>query len=84
MPAAREEIERAKEEGVRIINGRGLSKIIEQGGKVKGLETKKCVSVFDEKGHFSPVYDEGDKTVSYTHLPCAGSKRSIIRMARSR
>ncbi|MGI6721482.1 MAG: FAD-dependent oxidoreductase [Anaerovoracaceae bacterium] len=63
MPAAREEIERAKEEGVVIINGRGLSSIVEDGGRISGLETKKCLSVFDEEGKFAPVYDEDDKTV---------------------
>ena len=63
MPAAREEIERAKEEGVVIINGRGLNAIIEENGKVKGLETKKCVSVFNEQHRFSPVYDETDTSI---------------------
>ncbi|MGI6021114.1 MAG: FAD-dependent oxidoreductase [Lachnospiraceae bacterium] len=63
MPAAKEEIARAKEEGVRIINGRGLSKVIEENGKVIGLETMKCVSVFDEYYRFNPVYDNEDKTV---------------------
>lgn len=63
MPAAKEEIARAKEEGIVIINGRGLSSIIEEDGKAVGLETKKCVSVYDEKHRFSPVYDENDKTV---------------------
>lgn len=63
MPAAKEEITRAKEEGIVIINGRGLSSIIEEDGKAVGLETKKCVSVYDEKHRFSPVYDENDKTV---------------------
>jgi len=63
MPATREEIERAREEGVTIINSRGLNKIVEENGKVIGLETKKCVSVFNEKGRFSPVYDKNDKEV---------------------
>ncbi len=63
MPAAKEEIERAREEGIVIINGRGLSSIIEEDGEAVGLETKKCVSVYDEKHRFSPVYDEDDKTV---------------------
>lgn len=63
MPAQKEEIERAKEEGITIINGRGLNRIVEENGKVVGLETKKCVSVFDENHRFSPVYDEADKTV---------------------
>lgn len=61
MPAAQEEISRAKEEGVTILNGYGLSRILEENGTVKGLEAKKCVSVYDEKGYFSPVYDENEK-----------------------
>lgn len=60
MPASNEEIERALEEGVKLITGRGLKKVVYDGDKVIGLETKKCVSVFDEKGRFSPVYDEDD------------------------
>jgi NADPH-dependent glutamate synthase beta subunit-like oxidoreductase len=63
MPAQKEEIARAKEEGVIIINGRGLSSIVEEDGKVAGLETKRCVSVYDEKKRFHPVYDEADKTI---------------------
>ncbi len=63
MPATSEEIARAREEGVKIINSRGLSKVVEKGGKVTGLETKACVSVFDENHRFSPKYDEVDKTV---------------------
>ncbi len=60
MPATNEEIERALEEGVKLITGRGLKKVVYDGDKVIGLETKKCTSVFDEKGRFSPVYDEDD------------------------
>jgi len=63
MPATKEEIARAKEEGVKIFNGRGLSKVIVSEEKVSGLETVKCVSVFDEKHRFSPKYDESDKAV---------------------
>ena len=63
MPASREEIDRAKEEGVHIINGHGLSRILDDNGKVIGLETKRCVSVFDENGRFNPVYDEDDKQI---------------------
>ncbi len=63
MPASKEEIERALEEGIEIINGRGLSKVIEEGGKVTGLETILCTSVFDENHRFNPQYDESDKLV---------------------
>jgi NADPH-dependent glutamate synthase beta subunit-like oxidoreductase len=64
MPAQREEIARAKEEGVKILNGLGLSRVItDKSGKVTGLETKACVSVFDENGRFAPKYDEQSKSV---------------------
>lgn len=60
MPATNEEIERALEEGVKLVTGRGLKKVVYDGDKVIGLETKKCTSVFDENGRFNPVYDEDD------------------------
>lgn len=64
MPASREEIDRAKEEGVKILNGLGLNRVInDEKGKVTGLETKKCVSVRDEEGRFAPKYDETVKSV---------------------
>lgn len=57
MPASREEIERAKEEGVIIMPSWGLSKVIEENGVLKGMELKRCTSIRDEKGAFSPQYD---------------------------
>jgi NADPH-dependent glutamate synthase beta subunit-like oxidoreductase len=64
MPASREEIDRAKEEGVKILNGLGLSRVItDKNGKAIGLEAKACVSVFDERGRFAPKYDESAKSV---------------------
>ena len=60
MPASVEEIARAEEEGVRIINGRGLHRVIYDGDVIKGLETSRCTSLRDENGRFSPKYDETD------------------------
>lgn len=60
MPASEEEIRMAQEEGVEIINGWGLGKVLESEGKVKGLLAKRCLSVRDEKGRFAPKYDEED------------------------
>lgn len=57
MPASREEIERAKEEGVIIMPSWGLSKVIEENGVLKGMELKRCTAIRDEKGAFSPQYD---------------------------
>ena len=48
MPALEEEIEEALEENIVINNSWGPTRIIEENGKVKGVEFKKCLSVFDE------------------------------------
>ncbi|MCD8132661.1 MAG: FAD binding domain-containing protein [Clostridiales bacterium] len=64
MPAGTEEIARALEEGVEIINGRGLSRVIyDENGHVKGMETNQCISVRDENGFFNPQYDNSDLQV---------------------
>ncbi len=61
MPAGEEEIARAEEEGVEIINGRGLARVIyDENGLVKGMETNRCTAVRDEKGFFNPQYDNSD------------------------
>jgi NADPH-dependent glutamate synthase beta subunit-like oxidoreductase len=61
MPATAEEIARAREEGVKIFNGWGLKRVVtDENGKVEGLESMRCASVFDEKNHFNPVYDNDD------------------------
>jgi NADPH-dependent glutamate synthase beta subunit-like oxidoreductase len=63
MPASAEEIARAAEEGVEIFNGWGLKGVVtDADGKVRGLESMRCVSVFDENGHFAPRYDMSDLT----------------------
>jgi NADPH-dependent glutamate synthase beta subunit-like oxidoreductase len=63
MPAGSEEIARAKEEGVEINGGWGLSQVISDGGTVCGMELKRCVSVYNDKGRFQPIYDENDRRV---------------------
>lgn len=61
MPASAEEIARAKEEGIEIYNGWGLKGVVTDAeGKVTGLESMRCVSVFDENHRFAPVYDNDD------------------------
>lgn len=59
MPASEEEVARSEEEGVVIHNGWGLKGVVTDGsGKVIGLNSMKCVSVYDEDHRFTPVYDE--------------------------
>ena len=62
MPAWEHEILEALEEGVKIINGFGPSKFLEQGGKLSGVEFKRCTSVFEKNGAFNPKYDATDLT----------------------
>jgi heterodisulfide reductase subunit A len=61
MPATEEEIEEALAEGIVIHDGVGPVRFRENGGRVTGLETVRCVSVFDEEGRFSPKFNEKDK-----------------------
>lgn len=64
MPASPEEIAIAEEEGVEIHNSWGLGRVLtDEEGKVKGLESKRCLSVRDEHGKFRPKYDEEDRCV---------------------
>ena len=62
MPADESEIKMAEEEGVEILNGWGLSKVLTDAeGKVTGLEAKKCLAVRDADGRFAPQYDDNDE-----------------------
>lgn len=60
MPAALEEIIEAEEEDIVINNSWGPHRIIAENGKVKAIEFKKCISVFDAEGRFNPQYDENN------------------------
>ncbi len=61
MPAAPEEIEEAGREGIIFHHRRGPSRILGQNGRVTGLETVECVSVFDQHGKFNPRFAEGSE-----------------------
>lgn len=63
MPASKAEIARAREEGVEIMPSWGLSKVVEENGKVKGMELVRCTSVKDETGRFNPQYDQDNKII---------------------
>ena len=60
MPAARDEVDEAEEEGICVMNGWGPKEILTEGGKVTGIVFKKCTAVKDEEGRFNPQYDEED------------------------
>lgn len=60
MLADETEVIEAQEEGIVIHNGRGPKQMLKEGRKLVGLETVRCVSIFDEEGRFHPKYDEAD------------------------
>ena len=73
MPAAKDEVDEAKEEDIVVMNGWGPKEILTENGKVTGVVFKKCVSVFDKDKKFAPVYDENE-TVT---IPCANVLEAI-------
>ncbi|MCQ2523132.1 MAG: FAD-dependent oxidoreductase [Lachnospiraceae bacterium] len=60
MPASREEIEEAGEDGVKIQCGWGPKEVLTKDGKVTGIVFKKCLSVKNAEGRFAPTYDENE------------------------
>jgi NADPH-dependent glutamate synthase beta subunit-like oxidoreductase/ferredoxin len=58
IPAHPWEVEEAKEEGIIFHTSRGPKRFVGKNGKVTGLETLFCSSVFDKNGQFNPVLEE--------------------------
>jgi glutamate synthase (NADPH/NADH) small chain len=58
MPADREEIVEAREEGAIIHPGWGPREIVIEEDRIKGLKVVQCLSVFDETKRFNPTFDE--------------------------
>jgi NADPH-dependent glutamate synthase beta subunit-like oxidoreductase len=58
MAATDREVAQARGERVKILNGWGPESIITDHAKATGLTAKRCLSVFDSDGRFSPVYRE--------------------------
>ncbi|MBN2103217.1 FAD-dependent oxidoreductase [bacterium] len=62
MPATKEEIEEAKEEGIQFHPAWGPKEVVlDNDGHVKGLLCKKVKSVFDPQGRFAPTFYEGQE-----------------------
>ena len=66
MPAFEEEIEEGLQEGLEIHPSRGPKSFVGKGGKLEGLETILCSSVFDAQHRFNPVFEPGTEKV----IPC--------------
>jgi formate dehydrogenase beta subunit len=63
MPAFGEEIEEGMEEGLKIHPSLGPKRFVGANGKLTGLETIRCTSVFDANHRFNPVFEEGSESV---------------------
>jgi NAD-dependent dihydropyrimidine dehydrogenase PreA subunit len=63
IPAAREEIEEAEREGIRLHTRFGPKRILGEDGKVRGIELIKASRVFDENHRFSPAFIEGSEEI---------------------
>ncbi|MBM3132689.1 MAG: hydrogenase iron-sulfur subunit [Chloroflexi bacterium] len=66
MPASPWEIEEAIEEGIEMqFCGWGPNAVVlDQNNKIKGLECRECVSVFDEQKRFNPKYNDANLQVA--------------------
>ena len=73
MPAAKDEVEEAREEGIEVRNGWGPKEILTEYGKVTGIVFKRCTAVYDAQHRFAPQYDE-DETIT---LPCSTVLQAI-------
>lgn len=63
MPALEEEIEETLSEDIGINNSWGPKRILQENGHVVGIEFKKCLSVFNKDGKFSPIFDENETKI---------------------
>jgi heterodisulfide reductase subunit A-like polyferredoxin len=92
MPAHAWEIEAAEEEGVMVRCCLGPKKILSKNGKVTGVETMRCTSVYKDDGSFAPVYDrecEADTIPADTVIVAIGQRSqleglSLLKQARGR
>jgi formate dehydrogenase beta subunit len=63
MPAFEEEVEEGLEEGLKIHPSLGPKQFVGKDGKLVGLETIRCTSVFDANHRFNPVFEPGSESV---------------------
>ena len=66
MPAYEEEIEEGLREGLKIHPSVGPKSFVGTGGRVTGVQTVRCTSVFDAQHRFNPQFEVGSETV----IPC--------------
>lgn len=79
MPAHREELRFAAEEGIEILNSWGVSRIEPQDGGLT-IRLKRCIRVFDDRGRFSPEFDEAacNAVEAEWVVPAIGQRREGV------
>ncbi len=60
MPAYDWELEEALEENVQILSSWGPKTLFAEEGRIRGMELRRCLRVFDEEGRFNPDFDDRD------------------------
>lgn len=73
MPTVPDEKDEAIHEGIAINNCWGPAHILGKDGHVIGVEFRRCTSVYDENGKFSPKFDESEHIV----VPCSNVYAAI-------
>lgn len=63
MPADPIEIMEGEEEGIILHDGYGPKRIVGKSGRVTGLETIKCIRVFDENKRFNPQFAPNTESI---------------------
>ena len=63
IPAAREEIEEAEKEGIRLHTRWGPKKIVGEDGRVTGIQLIKASRVLDENRRFNPQFIKGSEEI---------------------
>jgi formate dehydrogenase beta subunit len=66
MPAFEDEIDEGLREGLKLHASLGPQRFLGEHGRVTGLETIQCTSVFDEQRRFHPTFAPGTESV----IPC--------------
>ncbi len=86
MPAQEDEVTQAMEEGIKVDMSWGPKQILTSGGKVKGVELKRCTSCYSKAGAFAPVYNEKEiQTVDAdTVITAIGQRVDLSFMAGSK
>lgn len=79
LPATKEELERAEEEGILLMPSWGPVAVEKEDEKITGVRLRRCVSVRNAEGRFAPVYDDEDTATvaSDCVLLCVGQQTDL-------